>query len=255
MLGPLLTSACGDSRNADPDAPTGPPDARQYNCECTFANPDKFAIPGCEQAMMLAVRHQDGILMQQADVERFHRLVDAVNRAEPGTTGAYPNRQYAGSSMPVYSTYEPLVSAWSQGTLLTGEALIDAAFAANATGVVYDGYLAQLQIHQFRVEFPTLASFVALDQVVEQIPETWPGEYEFYDVNTTIYAESLSEPVQLFFRAGWGVDCQVGCPDTHAWRATVTDDLEVSVTDLGGDPVPPVDIDINEYFARCPAKQ
>lgn len=39
------------------------------------------------------------------------------------------------------------------------------------------------------------------------------------------------------FLVGWG-DCIAGCMGMHTWEARVTPEYDVTIEDLGGDPVP-----------------
>ena len=144
----------------------------------------------------------------------------------------------------VRSTHPPIVAAWEQGIVVTGDPDVDALFAeAGLIAVepypyrdVDDGYA----IDWYAVTFEVPVSLDRLQAGMAALPATGftePLGESWGEGYPDLFRSRVDGGWQVSFRIGWG-DCFVGC-QTRTWVVEVTDDLmSAEIVDEYGYPVP-----------------
>jgi hypothetical protein len=192
----------------------------------------------CLNAGLLALRYGGDVVVQQDDIDYFYSLSKRVYVAEPLTRLASAARIWDDLlEVPLYSEYEPLVSAWSAGLVNTGDPIVDHLFADNGMVSVRPWRPPSPdRPPSFSPGFELPVSHEVLTMLVRTIPDTQlvgPSLERSEDITIVRYKDG----VLLHMVAGWG-DCFSGCASHHRWDAFVTSAGAVTVTDLGGDPIP-----------------
>jgi hypothetical protein len=190
----------------------------------------------CRSAASLAVRTSQHLVIQQDEVDYFYELLKPAYAALPILRLA--KAFVGGPSGPVLSRYPPIVEAWSAGQVRVGEARVDrwfadaGAYAVTRTPTDFDGY------PTFAVGYELLISYRVLEQGLTEIPDTRLSDEDIPLRHPNVLIAWDGDDALLTFLVGWG-DCFVECEGVHDYLARVTPDLEVTIEDLGGDPVPP----------------
>jgi len=191
--------------------------------------------------MNLALRESDELIIQQDEVDYFYALqrpawialpVLRMSRAENDSTnkpGAYT----------IESNYPPILDAWGGGEVRIGEDRVDRWFAdAGASSVERLDVDAPDGFAKFYVQYDEFVSWRVLEAGIQEVPDTRfeAGHYQPPEPPDITLAWDGDDAV-LTFLVGWG-DCMVQCSGTHSWEARVSPELEVTIEDLGGGPVP-----------------
>lgn len=217
----------------------GGDDTPPSNDRCAADNVDYYLVPGCIEGLRLAVRYSHEILRQDTEWAEYYRIMSALYAAAPITGLAAPSAVGVSRELFLRSNFGPLVSAWSEERLVTGDPLVDDIFGETAESVEYHGEVQTGEttfIHAFVVHFPREASGEEINRRLSAIPETPQLELD-RPLNDTIVSWD-GDVAQLALIGGW-LDCFSGCGFYHYWSATVGPDNSVQVWDLGGDPLPP----------------
>jgi hypothetical protein len=187
----------------------------------------------CASAAILALRDIEHYVLRQDDVDRYYSRLRLPLRERSILRYTKPQGD-AGHFFLVESQYPPLVEAWSSGQLRIGEDRVDRWFAdAGATEV----RVSSPDVPRFAVHWEVPVSHRVLTAGVEEIPDTRTYPQSRSDSGPDVDLVWSGDDAVITFRIGWG-DCVAGCMWMHSWRATVTSDDDVTIEDLGGDPVP-----------------
>lgn len=229
----IAVAACGD--NSPPTTHDAAPTPQRCDVLDLF---DLSERPYCRSAINLAIHYGGDVIVTQDDVDGYYELTAKVYMAVRLTRLA--SAATATDSifeLPVYSNYDPVLSAWPSGTLATGDAIVDALFYDNGmTAVDYWLPPEPGETPSFLTRFPRPVSFDAMDLSITQVPMTQLADtlYRPYnDISIVVFGDRTV----LEMVGGWG-DCFPGCTYFHAWQATVFDDGRTEVIDAGGDPIP-----------------
>ena len=215
--------ACGDDLPA-----TSMPD-------CGLHNPDWARIVGCSAAIYLAAREGRTVTVQQDLVDKYFPLIRAVWIADPLTQLGEPARSVWDTGY-VLTENEQWIAAWEGGSLETGIASVDATFGETLLDVVSSGVTFLPPKTGFSLRFRSQVSLDVIADRLRSFPDTIVETYLRPHNDTHVRWEGLTAHLDIV--GGWG-DCPPGCAFFHYWSATVTPDLQVTVIDLGGDPIPP----------------
>jgi hypothetical protein len=222
LPGLALLAGCGDN---EPVCPIDALGARDY----------------CPPAAVLALRETEHLVVQQDEVSYFYELQRPAYVALPilRMAGANTDSSNKPGSFLIQSDYPPILEAWNSGEIRVGEARVDRWFAdAGAYFVERLAIDAPDGFQMFTVKYERWVSWRVLEQGLATIPDTrFDPEHYKPPTEPDVILEWDGDDAIFTFLVGWG-DCIVQCFGTHHWQARVTPELEVTIDDLGGDPVP-----------------
>lgn len=219
----LVVAGCGD------DGPVCPVDVPGLH------------PPYCASAMNLALRNSEHLVLQQDEVNYYYALQKPAyaELTTLRTTSAGNDSENDPDRFLIQSNYPPILEAWNAGEVRVGEDRVDRWFGdAGAVSVERLGFDGPDGFQQFYVEYERFVSWRVLEQGLEEIPDTQFNAWHYLPPRAPdLLLEWDGDDAVFTFLAGWG-DCIAGCAGSHTWEARVTPDFEVTIEDLGGDPVP-----------------